>query len=228
MKFVNVPDELLEFLEPYSDWFYKQDLSVLNDLAKERAKEGSWPFYNNRGLTESLDYATSPEYLNYIIKKDGEHIGWPEKTYGYDLKLNENNLPQEFKDKYKTVSNELCSFLGARNQAVHNYYPKYGYMGWHNNWNAHGYNILLSYTKNGNGFFKYRTPDADKEKQEIIHMQDPGGGACKVGYYGRGREPDKVYYHSAGTLEPRITIAFIIPHLELWQNMVDDISGEIS
>ena len=66
MKFVNVSDELLEFLEPYSDWFYKQDLSVLNDLAKERAKEGSWPFYNNRGLTESLDYATSPEYLNYI------------------------------------------------------------------------------------------------------------------------------------------------------------------
>ena len=32
MKFVNVSDELLEFLEPYSDWFYKQDLSVLDEF----------------------------------------------------------------------------------------------------------------------------------------------------------------------------------------------------
>ena len=57
-------------------------------------------------------------------------------------------------------------------------------------------------------------------------MQDPGGWCCKVGYYGRGREPDKVYYHCAGSREPRITFGFVIPHLELWRNMIEDISGE--
>jgi hypothetical protein len=95
-------------------------------------------------------------------------------------------------------------------------------MGWHNNWNASGYNILLSYSKTGNGFFRYLDPIT----KEIVTMEDKPGWTCKVGYYGRGREPDKVYYHCAGSYEPRITLGFVVPHLEIWRSMIEDISEE--
>ena len=57
-------------------------------------------------------------------------------------------------------------------------------------------------------------------------MLDTPGWSCKVGYYGRGREPDKVYYHTAGTHEPRLTLGFVVPNLDIWQSMIEDISGE--
>jgi len=91
-----------------------------------------------------------------------------------------------------------------------------------NNWNASGYNILLSYSPTGNGFFRYMDPLT----KEIVTMEDKPGWTCKVGYYGRGREPDKVYYHCAGSYEPRITLGFVVPHLEIWRSMIEDISEE--
>ena len=206
-----ISKELLEILEPYSEWFFSQDLEPLNELAYKNPKHN--PLFQ-------IGYACSEKYLQEIVEKDGEHIGYPEQSYSYDLQAMDH--PEEYNEMYEKTSNALLEFLGAQRQAVHVYYPKDGYMGWHNNWNAHGYNILLSYSKEGRGFFKYRDP----KTHEVVLMQDPGGWCCKVGYYGRGREPDKVYYHCAGSREPRITFGFVIPHLELWRNMIEDISGE--
>ena len=209
MIWTKVSDELLEILEPYSEWFFKQDLTWLEELAK-----------NNEKNTDTIENSCSDEYLKEIVDKDGKHIGYPEISYSYDLKA--GGLPGEFQEKYQNLSKELCTWLGARNEAVHVYYPKNGFMGWHNNWNAHGYNILLSYTKNGGGFFKYRDPIT----HEVVEMLDTPGWTSKVGYYGRGREPDKVYYHCAGTHEPRITLGFVVPNLDIWRSMIEDISGE--
>lgn len=211
MKWINISDELLGLLEPYSDWFFQQDLSPLEELATKNPK--------NKPLQQT-GWATSDEYLDEIVAKDGAHEGYPEISYSYDLQAGEH--PKHFQDKYQKLSIDLLNFLGARNEAVHVFYPPSGFMSWHNNWNAHGYNILLSYSVNGGGWFKYR----DTKSHNIIQMLDPGGWSCKVGYYGRGREPDKVYYHCAGTDEPRLTLGYVIPHLDLWQNMISDISGE--
>ena len=211
----DISQELLDILTPYSDWFFKQDLEPLNKLAKDNPK------YPEEG---DIEYYCSDEYMELIVAKDGEHEGFPEWTYAYDLNQKAHGEP--FMKPYEDISEELLAFTGAAFQAVHVYYPTNGFMGWHNNWNAHGYNILLSYTENGTGFFKYREPNPDRTKHEVVHMQDPGGWTCKVGYYGRGREPDKVYYHCAGTYEPRLTFGFVIPHLDMWRNMVEDISGE--
>jgi len=209
MIWTNISDELLEMLTPYSDWFFKQDLEWLNKLSKDNPKN-----------TDSLDNALSSQYLQAILDMDGRHEGYPEISKSYDL--NQGGLPGEFQDKYNELTNKLVTFLGARNQAVHVYYPKQGFMSWHNNWNAHGYNILLSYTEGGGGFFKYRDPVT----HEIVEMLDKPGWTCKVGYYGRGREPDKVYYHCAGTYEPRLTMGFVVPNLDMWRCMIEDISGE--
>jgi hypothetical protein len=212
MKWVEINNkEILNILTEYSDWFFSSDYSKLTEISK---KEG-----RHQGV--SLEEACGEDYLKVIIDKDGEHIGFPEVTMSVDIS-NEDRAPSEHKKKRLELSEKLCAYLGARNQAVNVFYPKDGFMGWHNNWNASGYNILLSYSQTGNGFFRYLDPVT----KEIVTMEDKPGWTCKVGYYGRGREPDKVYYHCAGSYEPRITLGFIVPHLEMWQDMIADISEE--
>ena len=211
MRWIDINNEdILSTVTNYSDWFFTQDLTELDEISNREGRHQG--FQKEKGCSE--------EYLRDIIEKDGKHVGFPERTISVDVSSDES-VPLRYKQKCRDMATELCSYLGARNQAVNVYYPCEGFMGWHNNWNASGYNILLSYSKNGNGFFRYRDPLTKK----IITMHDRKGWSCKVGYYGRGREPDKVYYHCAGTHEPRITLGFVIPHLEMWRDMIEDISG---
>lgn len=210
MKWIDINNqEVLDMLYTYSNWFFNTDMTPLAEIANHEGR--------HQGMT--LETACGEEYLKEIVEKDGEHIGYPERTISVDI-ASDDNVPSEHKEKRLKLSNDLCAYFGARNQAVNVFYPANGYMGWHNNWNAHGYNILLSFSKEGNGFFRYLDPLT----KEVVTMQDKPGWTCKVGYYGRGREPDKVYYHCAGSYEPRITLGFVIPHEEMWQDMVDDIS----
>lgn len=212
MKWVNINNtELLKILNEYSDWFFSSDYSRLVEISHHEGR--------HRGM--KLEEACGEKYLKHIVDKDNKHIGWPETTISVDIASDEQ-VPREHKQRRNEIDQTLCEFLGAHNQAVNVFYPEGGYMGWHNNWNAHGYNILLSYSPTGNGFFRYMDPLT----KEIITMEDKPGWTCKVGYYGRGREPDKVYYHCAGSYEPRITLGFIVPHLEIWRNMIEDISNE--
>lgn len=212
MKWTNkISDELLDYLTPYSNWFFNQDLSELDTITKNPGRMAGY----------TLESACGSDYLKMILEKDNKHIGFPEHTMSIDLQGDERT-PQLHRDKCREMGNKVTAFLGSKNQAVNVYYPENGFMSWHNNWNAHGYNILLSYSQTGNGFFRYRDPIT----KEVITMPDKVGWSCKVGYFGRGRETDKVFYHCAGSLEKRLTLGFIVPHLEIWRNMIEDISGE--
>jgi hypothetical protein len=212
MKLVDIKnEEVLAIITEYSDWFFSQDLTDLDKISNHEGR--------HQGYT--LDTACGLDHLEEIVSKDGRHIGYPEKTMSVDI-ASEERVSSEHKNKCITMATTLCSYLGARNQAVNVYYPSEGFMSWHNNWNASGYNILLSYSKEGNGFFRYRDPIT----KEIVTMKDSPGWTCKVGYFGKGRKPDKVVYHCAGSHEPRLTLGFVIPHLEMWQDMIADISGE--
>ena len=121
---------------------------------------------------------------------------------------------------YKQINeNEFKSFI----QEFKENYPENGFMGWHTNWNASGYNILLSYnTEEGGGFFRYLDPIT----KEMVTLWDPKGWSVKVGYFGRRSEPDKVFYHCAGSRSKRLTLGYVIPHEDLWKSMVEDITGE--
>jgi hypothetical protein len=214
MKLVDIKNEdILKIITEYSDWFFQQDLSELDKISNHEGR--------HQGYT--LPKGCSLEHLEEVVSKDAEHIGYPEKTISVDI-ASEERVSSEHKKKCRDMATTLCSYLGARNQAVNVYYPPGGFMGWHNNWNASGYNILLSYSKEGNGFFRYRDPIT----KEVVNMKDSPGWTCKVGYFGKGREPDKVVYHCAGSHEARLTLGFVIPHLEMWQDMIEDISGEDS
>tara|TARA_B100001248_G_scaffold254357_1_gene232646 strand:+ start:25255 stop:25869 length:615 start_codon:yes stop_codon:yes gene_type:complete len=194
--------ELLNLLNDFSDWFNLVDKNKIE----------------LKGKKDNDEYYTSEEYYNTINKKN--HVGFPEETHGIDLAC-AYSTPISFRDKIRNIDQDFNSILGSRNCAVKMYYPKNGYMGWHNNHNANGYNILFSYTKNGNGFFRYKKPTDLK----TVTMFDAAGWTAKVGYYGSNKEPNKLFWHCARAYEDRLTLGFVIPDENFWQMMIDDIKS---
>lgn len=210
MKFTNsISEDLLAILEPYREWFFSQpDLDNLREPDRVHGK--------------TFETGTSEEYMREIIAKDGDHAGFPECAYCCDISM-VPSVPAHHKEKQRALNEQLIRFLGARNNAVHVYYPENGFMGWHTNWNAHGYNILLTYnTEENAGYFRYLDPVT----KEVVTAWDPKGWSCKVGYFGRRSETNKVIYHSAGSSSKRLTLGYVIPHEDMWRSMIEDISGE--
>lgn len=165
------------------------------------------------------EYACSKEYLDHMQSKKVD--GFPEITYGVDLMKFIPPHESLAKALYK-LDEDLLNWSGSRNNAVKMLYPIGGYMGWHHNANAAGYNILLSWSERGTGFFRYQDPIT----KEIVTMNDTPGWTCKVGYYGPWHQPDKIYWHCASAEhEERVTLGYIIPHEGMWENMIEDIQS---
>jgi hypothetical protein len=178
-------------------------------------------FPYKQGSSEPItpEYACGEEYLLHMQGKKVD--GFPEKTHGIDL-MKYTTPYQSVKDALKRLDTELLAWSGCRNNAVKMLYPKGGYMGWHHNANAAGYNILLSWSEKGLGFFRYQDPIT----KEIVTMQDTPGWTCKVGYYGRFDEPNRMYWHCASAEhEERFTLGYIIPHEGMWNDMAEDIQS---
>ena len=63
-----------------------------------------------------------------------------------------------------------------------------------------------------------------EDHPNFVHIQDAPGWHCKVGYYGRKEEHDKVMWHSAASNgEKRITLGFIVYEPEMWEPMVEEL-----
>lgn len=203
MKVLNgsLNPEIKDPLYDFSDWFFQQDRSAIK-LEGERE-------------ADDLEYYTSKEYLDLVNVES--HEGFPEKAYGVDLALS-YKMPFEFKEKLRELDSALISFFACKFNAVKMYYPEGGYMGWHNNWNCPGFNILLSYTQNGCGFFRYQDP----ETKEIVTLDDLPGWTVKVGYYGSYEEHDKIYWHCARAYEERLTLGYVIPNKDMWELAIED------
>ena len=202
MKFIDLNDEILEILEEHSDWFFKQDLSEL--------------YIDDHG-DSNAEHSQSYEYLKEMLnkpmgKEEGQHAGPPEVVRNAHFGVGARS-PEKFKKESQRLNDTLVKYLGARHSAVHVYYPEDGFMGWHNNWDVPGYNILLNYNL-GDGYFQFWDG-------EIIHtLPDWKGWSAKVGYYGGKEDP---VWHCAGG-GPRITLGFVIPDKGMWEMMVEDIS----
>jgi hypothetical protein len=175
------------------------------------------------------DY-TSDEYLKEVVDMGRSHAGFPKVSksflvsvgrfstgnYDTDLKLtkviNELNL-------------ELLSFLGVRHNALFMIYPPGGFIDWHNNANAPGYNVLLTYSEEGKGEWNH----IDRSGEKIV-IPDIKGWQCKYGYYGPYDEPENLVYHCAKTDCWRMTVAFVYNSDEegrmMAELMLEDISSK--
>ena len=197
--------ELTKMLYEFSDWFYTIERSKI-------------PL---RGSTDVNEEFTTDSWLEERKKvpiNTEEGVGFPTKVYGTDLVM--SLAPQEYMKKFNEINKDLNHWFGSKYCAVQMYYPEGGYMDWHNNGNAAGYNILLSYSRNGNGWFKYQDPIS----KEIITLKDKPGWNIKTGYYGRHDEQDKLIWHCARTYDSyRITFGYVIPDENMWEMMIEDI-----
>lgn len=197
--------ELIGILSNFTEWFEAQDKTTLH---VHRSKMDP-------------DYACSPEYLSSIqTRQQPKHDGFPEEVYGIDLAREAPN--DEYVKVLTKLDEELMAFFGCRFNAVKMYYPgPSGFMGWHHNANCPGYNILLSYNKEGNGYFKYQDPLT----KEFVTLHDKAGWNIKVGYFGSWEEPNKQVWHCARANTDRFTLGYVIPHEGLWGDMVEEIAG---
>lgn len=213
-----VNSELKSILNTWMDFFLQQDRTPFTDRRHMKHLSG---FKGNI----NADSACSEEYLAYMqAKPKGVPPlgvdGFPEDTYGCDLSM---SCPPNYFPHVSKLHKDLLTFFGGRNSAVTMYYPKGGYMAWHHNANAAGLNILLSWSKDGTGFFRYQDP----KTKEVVTMPDSPGWTVKAGYYGRWDEPEHTYWHCANAKhEERLTLGFIVPHEGLWTSMIESITED--
>lgn len=216
MEFVrNIPTEIEKELYAFSDWFFNYDLSVIK-LEKPRL---------------TYQDATSAQYLQDMQSK--EHKGYPEESYGADfLDIGVVDV-KRFRDSSGSLHGEefnhimdhihhldvaLKNFVCSPKAALKMYYPPDGYIGWHHNANAHGYNILFTYSETGEGAFLYQHPIT----KEIVEMKDKKGWSAKVGCYDvHGGSP---LWHAAYTKCNRLNWAYVIPE-HMWHDVAEEEFG---
>lgn len=175
--------KILEILD-YVKLYIFEDSSLLDKL----------PTYN-----VNLDFATSEEYLLRCLP-DKNKFDYPE--YQYLVNLNEG-----YSDIDRKVQT-LKHYLQASHKALVAYYPNNGYISWHHNGNASGYNILFTYCVDNLGCFRYYNGS-------IIDIVDAPGWTAKINYFPNSTLTDDVFWHCAKTINPRISIAFHIEHNQI-------------
>ena len=184
---------------------------------------------------ETLEEWTSDEYLDLIMKQGREHDGYPRKLKGYSgLKYTDymegrgaERQLREGADIYEATSKlnrRLVEFLSCANNALNAVYPPGGFIAWHNNANAAGYNIICTWSENGDGWFDYW----DLDKKERVRVPDVPGWQAKMTYFGSYDQPDKICYHAAGTNCYRITVAFVFKEADnFWEEVIEDLENPL-
>ena len=163
----------------------------------------------------------SDEYLEAALKMPVREYGYPRACLGHGMD-NTGFHNWEIFDTARRQVKRVGNFLGTPVVALTMIYPDNGYIGWHHNGNAPGYNILMSYSQDGDGYFSWY----DRHTKQINKIQDtPGKWTVKVGYYPNERsETERVYWHCAATKKQRISVAFILNHRDMWLSMINAIS----
>lgn len=170
-------------------------------------------------------HPVTDEYLKDALTKPAEAYGFPRLAYAIPFNSTDRLTPPPDKDPVFQFP-ELGPFLlqtcdvfrrvvGAQERALAAFYPPGGYLAWHHNGNAPGYNILLSYSQNGGGTFNFMKQDGT-----IVKYKDEPGWNAKAGYYGNIFENEPLFWHMTKTNEPRLTIALAMRNEMMWKNAV--------
>jgi len=206
-------EEFLTLLNRYSDLI--QSIKDVNKVAI-------------KCKNKKMEDYVSEEYRNSIIEMGRGHEGFPEVLKGFNIDTGfESEDPEETERivrKYNSINVDLENFIGCRNRALSSGYPPGGFISWHNNANASGYNIILTWSEKGDGAWEHVDP---KTKERVV-IPDVKGWQCKYGYYGRYDDDDKVLYHCAYTNCLRMTIAFVFNRDETGKNMAQMLIEEIT
>lgn len=194
------------------DVFKEENLKRLSEEAKRKERKDN--------LIADL-HSASDEYFRKALKYPLKDFGFPRSTLGIGTLSTDGDNSRFFHDLVSKKLMRLQNTVGSPQNALCMLYPDDGYIGWHHNGNAPGYNVLFSYSQDGDGYFKYY----DKEKDEVVYMYDKPGWNVKCGYYpSEVKEPNRVYWHAAATKKARLSIAFVMFNRDMWINMIEYIT----
>jgi hypothetical protein len=176
------------------------------------------------------EYYITEEYLrnNILPTADEDHEGYPVQHFAHPIE-DMAKRDKRYHDFQYYVKRVYPKELGMHSSALFNYYPPGGFVGWHTNWNAHAYQVLFTWSRTGEGYFRYY----DIQKDEVVTIPDVPGWQCRWYYFGKKNEPEHHCWHAAYTKCDRLTIAYKIfngfpgksdPEMDLkTQNLRDEI-----
>ena len=213
---------VLDALNNFKDYMYEKHKSgeLKNDL-----------HVNCKDHTR--DRWLADDYMHRIMDRGRAHDGFPESMHsyhgmspdgkGYDAPCGMKKL-LEYRDVAIEMNNTLMSELTAKRNTLATVYPPGGWISWHNNANASGYNVIFSWSETGDGWFDYW----DLDKKQRVRIPDKAGWQCKMTYFGSYDEPERLCYHSASTDCLRISVAYVFSSAEdIWKEVIRDISDPI-
>jgi hypothetical protein len=186
--------ELIEQLDGFINDFY----------AIEGFDDPVFHMYDPKDARENGILYTSEEYLHKQMALGSKHTGFPEQHFSQPVGQMAQRNPDQFADVAFRVRKKFPVVLGVHSSALFNYYPPGGFVGWHTNWNANAYQILFTWSKTGDGYFRYW----DNQEKKIVHIEDKPGWQCRWYYFGREDEPDYHCWHAAYAGCDRFTLAY--------------------
>jgi len=219
--------DLMQILNKFIKDIFAEDLSQIKCHDVEYFEEMT----RTKLPKDDNEYYTSKEHLRYMQNdKKYEHKedeGYAEVTNGINLALGGGRVPEKIRKIMMDLDKKLNGYFMSKFTAVNMYYPKGGFMGWHNNANCPGWNVIMSYTPEPHkGYFEFIDPST----QETVRLDDDfnvqDGWTIKVGYYGSHEEINQQVWHCARSYDnERITLAYVIPdeHKRFWDMMVEDL-----
>ena len=171
------------------------------------------------GDLDNGEYYCSREYLNDAMSR--EHAGFPDAYYNSSISNAFEKNPNKWKFFFEYYKYEFPPEIGAKHNALLNYYPPGGFIGWHTNWNASAYQMLFTYSLDGNGYFNY----LDNKTNEIVTIPDKKGWQCRWFYFGEKNDPDNHCWHSAYTSCDRFTMAVKFDDLNYLHDVIEDLTS---
>lgn len=188
--------ELIEQLDGFVEDFY--NIPGYNDP--------KFHMFDPQDAKTRGEYYCSDEFLEKQFSLGDKHTGFPEQHFSQPVGVMAERDPDNFHDISFRVKKQFPAILGVHSNALYNYYPPGGFVGWHTNWNAAAYQILFTWSETGNGYFRYY----DLKEKKIVTEQDKPGWQCRWYYFGRLREREHHCWHAAYAGCDRITLAFKI------------------
>ena len=160
----------------------------------------------------------SDEYLYKALECPVGEYCFPRCSYGIDTTL-ARVKSMYWNDVASPFLKRIVNYTGSPANALTMFYPEQGYIGWHHNGNAGGYNFLMTYSIDGDGYFRYYNQHTD----EFTVLQDVPGWNFRFGYYPDIRyEEDNLFWHTAYTEKPRLTIGWVVKHREIWKSLLEE------
>ena len=212
-------------------------LEILNEYAKLHTMQG---FEENCHLNSSQhklqrNYYVGSKHMEEIVAQGQRHEGFPDELVGYNFKLSQKKhvmfeqgtdpvFKRDMTLHLRNLNDKMMNFLSVKHNALTAVYPPGGFISWHNNANAPGFNLIFSYSEDGSGYFDYIHP----ETKEVIRCQDkPGQWTCKAAYFGHYGEPNKVMYHAASTDDWRCTVSYVFDMSETSEEFREMVVADI-